>query len=400
MHTRLTPILTALCLALLLSGCWPDNPSSAKAPVAPAAPPPPEVEMVAAARKTLSLQQQVPGRLQAVRTAEVRARVEGIVEQVLFAEGSEVKAGAPLYRLDARALESQVKSAQAAVDSAIAERLLAKQTVDRANTLVNTKAISHQEFDQADARYKKAAADLLAAEAALGRARIDLEYTHVTAPIDGRVGRTLVTEGALVGQKEATRLTTIEQLDPIRVNFTLSSPEWFRLQRAIRQGGAQPIAQVAVQLLLDDDVPYSLTGHLLFTDMAVDPQTGSVALRAEFANPDRVLLPGQFVRVQIALATAEGVTVPQRAVQTSPQGQMVLMVDEHNKVTPRLIKTGGFSGQDWLVTEGVKAGEKVIVNGVQKARPGSVVTPKILDVTPPVGGAQEQSATTPATHIP
>ncbi len=344
------------------------------------APPAPEVEMVAAVRKTVALQQQVPGRLQAIRSAEIRARVAGIVAQLQFAEGSDVKAGTPLYRLDDRTLLSQERSAQAALEKAIAERQLSKQTVERYKQLVGKEAVSRQEYDQAEAQYKKAAAEVSSAEALLQRARIDREYAHITAPIDGRVGRSLVTEGALVGQNEPTHLTTIEQLDPIRVNFTQSGPDWFRLQRALREGGAKALESVAIHLILDDDRPYPHAGTLNFTDMAIDPQTGAVALRAEFPNPERILLPGQFVRVQWALASSEGVTVPQRAVQTAAQGQIVLMLDEQNKVITRAIQTGGFSGQDWIINQGVKEGEKVIVSGIQKARPGTLVTPK--DLTP------------------
>ncbi|MEO5363789.1 MAG: efflux RND transporter periplasmic adaptor subunit [Magnetococcus sp. DMHC-8] len=391
MNPRTPSLFMIICLSVSFSGCGREAPPP---PAAKAAPPPPEVERVAAVRKTIALQQQVPGRLQAVRTADIRARVEGIVEQQVFTEGTEVKAGAVLYRLEARTLAAQVKSAQAALDSATAERLLARQLVERAKTLVHTKAVSQQDFDQADARHKKAVAEVMTAEAALSRARINLEYATITTPIDGRVGRSRVTEGALVGQKESTHLTTVEQLDPIRVHFTQSSPEWFRLQRTIRQGGAQPITPVTVQLLLDDDVRYPLTGQLHFTDMAVDPQTGAVALRAEFPNPDKVLLPGQFVRVQLAMANIDGITVPQRAVQTSPQGQVVLMVDEQNKVVPRPVQSGGFSGQEWIITTGLQEGEKVIVNGLQKARPGTVVTPR--DVPPVAPATRSDGAAAPA----
>ncbi|MEO5377531.1 MAG: efflux RND transporter periplasmic adaptor subunit [Magnetococcus sp. DMHC-6] len=346
-----------------------------KASATPAAIPAVEVEMVPAIRKSLSLQQQLPGRLQARRTAEVRARVAGIVEQRLFSEGSEVKAGTPLYRLEDRKLQTHVKSAIAALDLASAQRHLAQQSLERLQTLRAKDTVSQQALDQAIAEIKKATAETALAESALARARIDLEYATITAPITGRVGRSRVTEGALVGEGEATLLTTIEQIDPIWVNFTLSSSELFRLERAIRQGGAKAVAEVEVGLKLDD-WEYPQSGRLFFTDKAVDPQTGSVALRAEFPNPERILLPGQFVLVRLVLATAEGITVPQRAVQASPQGQMVLMVDEQNKVVPRPIKTGGFSGEDWIVVEGLQEGEKVIVNGVQKARPGTVVTPK------------------------
>ncbi|MBF0342097.1 MAG: efflux RND transporter periplasmic adaptor subunit [Magnetococcales bacterium] len=387
MNARWKRWVVVLGLVLPLAGCdrgeqgaGQAKPPDAKA--APAAPPPPEVERLTAVTKKLSMRQEVPGRLQAIRTAEIRARVEGIVEQRLFAEGSEVIAGTPLYRLDARALDARVKSARAALERASAERQLARQTVERLKTLVESSAVSRQEFDQAEAQFKKTSAETLAAEAELARARIDLEYAAIAAPIAGRVGRTLVTEGALVGKNEATHLTTVEQIDPIWVNFTQSGPDLFRMRRAIRQGGARPIEEVEVRILLEDDMEYSLPGKLQFTDMAVDPQTGSVALRAEFPNPDRILLPGQFVRVRLAMATTEGVTIPQRAVLTSPQGQIVYMLDENNKVVPRPIKTGAFSGQDWIVLEGLKAGEKVLGNGAQKVRPGSVVTPKDSESEP------------------
>ncbi|MBF0399256.1 MAG: efflux RND transporter periplasmic adaptor subunit [Magnetococcales bacterium] len=392
MFPRPLSLFIAASWGLLLAGCSASDNSGNKTAAAKAAPPPMEVEMVSAVRKTIALQQQIPGRLQAVRTAEIRARVAGIVEQRLFSEGSEVKAGALLYRLDARPLESQLQTAQALLDRSQAERQLAKQTMERMQPLLASHAVSRQEFEQAEAQYKKAVAEAEAAEAGLHRARIDLEYAHIAAPIEGRIGRSLVTEGALVGQKEATHLATIEQLDPIWVNFSQSSPEFFRLRRAMRQGGAQPVQEVDIRLLLEDNIPYPQPGKLQFTDMAVDPLTGSVALRAEFPNPDKILLPGQYVQVQLALATAEGVTVPQRAVQAAPQGQIVLMVNEQQKVTPRPIQTGGFSGQDWIVTEGLKEGEKVILNGVQKARPGSVVTPKDWVAPPPAVGSGSQSA--------
>ncbi|MEO5340093.1 MAG: efflux RND transporter periplasmic adaptor subunit [Magnetococcus sp. MYC-9] len=386
-----------LFLAIFLAAC--DTGKSVSATAA-ATPPPPEVERVVAVRKKISLQQQTPGRLQAVRTAEVRARVEGIVEQLLFTEGSAVQAGAPLYRLDGRTLESQIRSAQAALDRAHAERQLARHMMERSKSLAATHAVSRQEFDQAEAQYKKAMADIAAAEAALSRAQIDLEHTRIGAPIAGRVGRSRVTEGALVGQREATHLTTIEQIDPIRVNFTQSSQELLRLRRAIRQGDAHPMEQAEVRLLLDDGVEYPVPGTLHFTDTAVDPQSGSVALRAEFPNAEGVLLPGQFVRVKWSMATTEGIAVPQRAVQASPQGQIVLMVDEQNKVVPRPIKTGGFSGRDWIVLEGLQEGEKVILNGVQKARPGAVVTPKDVESSPPATEATRQVSAPPASRTP
>ncbi|MBF0097359.1 MAG: efflux RND transporter periplasmic adaptor subunit [Magnetococcales bacterium] len=385
--------LTAACGALvLLLGCS-NGDSQKTGDSKSAAPPPPEVERVAAVRKTLALQQQVPGRLQAVRSAEIRARVAGVVAKQVFVEGSDVSSGAILYHLDDRTLASQVRTAQAAVEKSNAERQISRQTVERYKRLVGKEAVSRQEYDQAEAQLKKANAEVSAAEATLQRARIDLEYAHITAPIDGRVGRSLVTEGALVGHNEPTHMTTIEQLDPIRVNFSQSGPDWFRLQRAIREGGATPLEAVAVRLLLDDERLYPHSGKLNFTDMAVDPQTGAVALRAEFPNPERTLLPGQFVRVQLALASSDGITVPQKAVQTSAQGQIVLMLDENSKVVARPVQTGGFSGQDWIINDGLKEGDRVIISGIQKARPGTVATAKDLPAP-----AATDSAASPAAN--
>ncbi|MBF0183457.1 MAG: efflux RND transporter periplasmic adaptor subunit [Magnetococcales bacterium] len=386
-----THVSAAMLLLFLLNGCS-NSDGEKNSPGKTAAPPPPEVERVAAVRKTVALQQVVPGRLQAVRSAEVRARVEGVVEKILFREGSDIKSGALLYQLDDRTLASQERSAQAALERAIAARQLSKQTVERYKQLVGKEAVSRQEYDQAEAQYKKEAAEVSAAEAALQRARIDREYAHITAPIEGRVGRSLVTEGALVGQKEPTHLTTIEQLDPIRVNFTQSGPDWFRLQQALRSGSAKALEPVAIRLLLEGEQSYPHAGQLNFTDMAIDPQTGAVALRAEFPNPERMLLPGQFVRVQLALASSEGITVPQKAVQTTAQGQTVLMVDEQNKVIPRPVQTGGFSGQDWLISEGLQEGERVIVSGIQKARPGSIVTAKDLPAPSPTAASTPPAA--------
>lgn len=360
-----------LLLGLLLS--WPFR---AAAESKPAGPPPPEVELARAVQKAIPLMQELPGRLLAVRTAEVRARVEGIVEKRLFQEGAEIKAGETLYRLDDRALKATTQAAEAQVEKAKAEAVLARQTLGRYQSLLASQSVSRQELDQFDAQHKKAVAEESAARAALTRARLDLDYATVTAPIAGRVGRSLVSEGALVGKGQATHLTTIEQMDPIRVTFTRASGEVLRLRRDIREGRVSETQAPKVVLLLDGELPYPHAGQLLFTEMAVDPQTGGVVLQAEFPNPDIELLPGQFVKVQMETGQANGVTVPQRAVQTTPQGQVVYMLDKENKVITKPVKTGGFSGKDWLILDGVAEGERVMVSGMQKVRPGMVVTPK------------------------
>lgn len=366
-----------LALICLLAACGrPSQAADGKPPAgAPAgAPPPPEVEVVSVERRTVAATADLPARTQAIRTAQVRARVEGVLEKRLFTEGSDVAAGTVLFQIEPSTLEANVATARANVAKAEADALVARLNAERFTSLLKDKVVSQQEYDLAQARRKQTEAEVEAAKAALRRAEIDLGYTRVSAPIAGRIGRALVTEGALVGSREATHLATIEQLDPILVNFTQSSSEHLRLLEAIR-GGARA-AQEPVRLLGEDGRDYPHPGKLLVTEAAVDPATGTVAMRAEFPNPERALLPGQFVRIRLPLnEAADVVVVPQRALQAGPQGQVVLLVGPENKVVPRPVKTGGFAGSDWIVTEGLTGGERMIVNGVQKARPGSVVTP-------------------------
>jgi len=347
-------------LSLLLAACGGDAEKQAGATAG--APPPPEVDVVTAATGSATLTQDLPGRLQAVRTAQVRARIEGIVEKRLFDEGSDVKAGAPLFLIDSR-------NYQASADAAQADVAIARLTVERYRPLLEIKAVSQQEFDLAQARQKQA-------EAVLTRARMDLDNTSVPAPIAGRIGRAMVTEGALVGRGEPTHLATIEQIDPIVANFTQSNAELLHLRQELKTGKLKRAEQGRVELVQEDGSLYPHPGKLLFSDLAVDPGTGSVSLRAEFPNPKRELLPGQFVKIRFNQAQANNaIKLPQRAVQAGQQGQYVLTVDAQNKVVPQPVKTAGMSGADWVIAEGLKGDEKVIVNGLQKARPGSVVRP-------------------------
>lgn len=333
---------------------------------APGAPPPPEVDVIAITKASATLTRELPGRLQAVRTAQVRARVEGIVEKRLFAEGSDIKAGTPLFQLDARTY----KAAAAAAEADLA---VATQTLERYRPLLDIKAVSQQEFDLAQARQKQA-------EAALAKARLDLENTSVPAPISGRIGRSLITEGALVGKGEATHLATVEQIDPIFANFTQANADLLRLRQAVAAGKLKRAEVAQVELIQEDGSLYPLPGKLFFSDLAVDPNTGSVQLRAEFPNPQRELLPGTFVRVRFPEAVMDAaIRVPQRAVQMSPQGQFVTIVDAEGKAAPKPVKVGGMAGSDWIVAEGLAPGDKVIVNGLHKARPGTPVKPVPLD---------------------
>jgi membrane fusion protein (multidrug efflux system) len=361
MTTPIKPIIFILLITAALSGCGGTDKSAAGAK-AGSAMPPPEVDVISVVPGKATITQDLPGRLQAYRTAQVRARVEGVIEKRLFKEGSDVKAGESLFQIDPHIYKTAAASARADLE-------VARQNVERYKPLLAIKAISQQEFDLADAKAKQA-------EDAATRAAEDLAYTTVPASISGRIGRALVTEGALVGKGDATLLATIEQLDPIYVNFTESGSDMLRLKRAFSAGTLKHAGSAKVELLLEDGSVYPLPGKIFFTDMAVDPGTGSISLRAEFPNPKRELLPGMFVRIRFPEAVAENVIrVPQKAVQIGPQGQFVMVVGKDDKVMPLPVKTGDMIGEDFIIDAGLKGGEQVIVNGLQKARPGSQVKP-------------------------
>ncbi len=349
----------------LLAACGPDGKSAPGAGGPPGDMPPPEVVVVQVGSKAATLTQELSGRVEAVRTAQVRARVDGIVEKRLFTEGSDVRAGQPLFRLDDRTYRTAAQAAEAEVD-------VKKLNLGRVESLLPIKAVSQQEVDLARAALKQS-------EALFARARLDLENTTVPAPIAGHIGRTLVTEGALASRDDATLLATIEQLDPVNVLFTQPNADVLRLKNALAAGQLKATDSRIVELILENGQLYPHKGRLFFSDLSVDPGTGAVMLKAEFPNPKRLLLPGTFVRVRLPQAVAENViTVPQRAVISGPQGQFVLLVGPENKVTPQPVKVGAMSGTDFVVEDGLKVGETLIVDGVQKARPGSVVKPVLL----------------------
>lgn len=358
-----------LSIGLILTACSEEkSPKSGGAGMPPA-----QVEVVT----PQTIQQQetllLPGRLQAVRSAEVRARVEGIVERRLYKEGGEVKAGESLFQIDPKVLQANVQTAKATLMRAQADARIAEQTSERLKALVPQKAASQQDLDTALANLARAKADIEAAKATLGRAEIDLGYAKVIAPISGRIGRALVTEGALVGKGSATPLAVIEQLDPIWVNFALSSTQYAQLRSAVDAQAGQEAGKI--ELKLTDKESHPQLGKLLFTDPAVDVSTGSVGLRAEFSNKERRLLPGQFVSVVLPISGDKTfLTVPQKAVQASPQGQIVMTVTPEGKVAPRPIKTGALINDAWVVLSGLQGDEQIIVNGLQKARPGNSVT--------------------------
>ncbi|HCY62303.1 MAG TPA: efflux transporter periplasmic adaptor subunit [Oxalobacteraceae bacterium] len=365
---RFTPF-AIVAATVMLSACV-DQAGAAKSP---ASPPPAEVAVITVAPQRVALSIDLPGRLEAARIAQVRARVPGIVLQRAFREGSDVKAGEVLFRIDDAPFQASFQSAQAALAKAEANHAQISLKAQRYAALVDSNAISKQEYDDVNAAQKQAAADVATARAALATAGLNLGYATVTAPITGRIGRAQVTEGALVGQNEATPLATIQQLDPIYVNLTQSSAEVLQLRHALAAGQLKGVGrdEARVNLLMEDGRPYPHTGKLLFSDMAVDESTGAVVLRAVFPNPERLLMPGLFVRARLEQAINENaIVVPQQAVQRSAEGARVMLVDVSNNVVARPVKADRSQGDAWIVSEGLKAGDRVIVEGLQKAKPG------------------------------
>lgn len=379
----------SLLVALLLSAC-----GDKKAAAGPGQMPPPEVGVLTVQPQTVPLLTELPGRLEASRVAQVRARVAGVVQKRVFTEGSDVKAGQVLFQIDPSTYQASFNSARATQGKAEANLAQASALVERYQPLQAAKAISPQEYLNAQVAQRQAQADLAAAKAAVQTAGINLGYASVTAPISGRIGRALVTEGALVGQGEATQLAVIQQVNPLYVNFTQSATEALQLRRAVQSGKLnQAGAQGAnVRVVLDDGTEYPLPGRLLFSDLTVDPTSGQVSLRAELPNPQGTLLPGLYVRVRLEQAQVEGgVLLPQQAVTRGTQGDTVMVVGADGQVAPRPVKLGGALGNQWVVMDGLKTGEKVMVDGFQKLRPKQPVKP-VAWVPPVVPGASQPAA--------
>ena len=388
--------IAAAAVSLMLAGCGDKPVASGAAASTPA----PEVAVVTVASARLALSTELPGRVEASRIAQVRARAAGIVTQRVFREGSEVKVGEVLYRIDPAAFKATLDSAQAAVAKAEANLAQASLKVQRYAPLVKTNAISKQEFDDALTAQKQVSADLASARAARQSASLNLGYATVTAPIAGRIGRAQVTEGALVGQGEATPLATIQQIDPVYVTLTQSSTDLLKLQRAMASGQLQSAGQgqAKVTLLTEDGRPYALPGKLLFSELSVDESSGAISLRAQFPNPQRLLLPGMYVRARLEQAIDEhAIAVPQQAVLRTAQGASVMLVDADNKVVPRPIKADRAQDNQWIVSDGLKGGERVIVEGFQKAKPGSTVKP-VPWTPPPAAAAASPTAPVAQAH--
>ena len=371
-----------LGVALLVVAC-------SKGGTPPAAPPPPEVRIITVAAQPVANVIEFPGRLQAVRTSEVRARVDGIVQRRLYTEGTDVRAGQPLFEIDPRQLRAQLSAAEASLARAEATAANAAQDVARYKGLVAQQALSQQEYDAAVARLRTAQADVAQTRAQISNARLSLSYTTVTAPIAGRAGRAEVTEGALVSGAGATLLTRIEQIDRIYANFSQSSSDVLGLRQKITTGTMKvpTLSRVVVHLVLEDGNVYGLPGHLDFVDLSIDEATGTAALRAQFPNPQRALLPGQFVRARVdAGIQTNGLLLPQRAVTVTPQGATVMVVGAKDIAESRPVKVGALQGGAWVVQSGLAAGERVIVDGLQKAAPGKPVKPVTGSAVPPAAG--------------
>ena len=391
---RASLALTALGLSVLLAGCGQSN----TAPAGPAGGmPPAEVGVVTVTLGDVGLVTELPGRLEASRVAQVRARAAGIVQKRLFSEGSDVKAGQTLFQIDASPYQATFASAQGSLAKAEANLTQASAQAERYKPLAEAKAISQQEFVNAQAAQKQAQADVAIGKAAVQTARINLNYAAVSAPISGRIGRSLVTEGALVGQNEATPLAVIQQINPMFVNFTQSAGDVMKLRRAMQDGKLKRAGSsnaASVRVLLEDGSEYAHPGKLLFSDLTVDASTGQITLRAELPNPGGTLLPGLYVRVRLEQAQASNaITLPQQAVTRSPQGDSVMVVGSDGKVKPRPVKVGGQQSGQWVILDGLKAGEQVMVDGFQKLRGDAPVKPVPWQAP---GGKPAAPAATPA----
>jgi membrane fusion protein (multidrug efflux system) len=359
------------------------------------APPPPQVNVVVAEARTAENIVELPGRVQAVRIAQVRARVDGIVQRRLYNEGSDVKAGQVLFLIDPQQLSASLSAVQASLTRAEATAANAAQDVDRYKGLVEEQAISKQEYDAAVARLRTAQADVAQTRAQLESAKLNLGYTSVVAPISGRAGRAQVTEGALVSAASATLLTTIEQFDPVYVNFSQSSASLLAIRRDIAAGvyTVPALNRIDVALVLEDGSDYPHAGHLNFLDLSIDQATGTVASRAEIPNPNQQLLPGQFVRARIkAGVRPHEILIPQRAVKVLSQGASVMIVDDKGMAQTRAVKVGALVGDSWEITEGLKGGERVIVDGLQKVHAGAPVTVSIAPAPPASPPATKNTA--------
>jgi membrane fusion protein (multidrug efflux system) len=371
-RAKIITIIGMLAGCLVAAGCGKKSTS-----VGTTAGAPPEVGVEVIKPQRVALTTELAGRTSAYLIAEVRPQVGGIIQKRLFTEGADVKAGEVLYQIDPATYQAAYNSAKAALARVEANLIPARLKSERYEDLVKINAVSQQDFDEASGALKQAEAEVEAGMAALETARINLAYTKVTAPISGRIGRSSVTNGALVTANQAAALATIQYLGSMYVDVTQSSAELLRLKQNLASGllKSNGAAQAKVKLLLEDGSTYPLPGTLKFSEVTVDQSTGSVTLRAVFPNPKQILLPGMFVRAILEEGVNEhAILVSQRGVTRDPAGNaMVMVVGTEEKVEPRGIKVVRTVGDNWLVSEGLKAGDRVILEGLQKARPGTPV---------------------------
>ena len=394
MKNFLSPALGAILAgSILLTGCHPSGTAAA----APPAMPPAEVSVLTLKEEPVTLRTELPGRTSAFRVAEVRPQVNGVLQKRLFTEGADVKEGQQLYQIDAAPYQAALDTAQATLAHANAALVNANLTLERDKQLVISHAVSKQDMDTATAVYAEAQADIATANAAIETAKINLNYTKVLSPISGRTGRS-VTEGALVTTNQTNPLVTIQQLNPIYVDVSQSTAVVLRLEQELAAGRLKSggSSQAQVKLFLEDGTSFGQTGQLQFLDANVDQSTGSVILRVVFPNPDDLLLPGMFVRAEVEEGVVDkGILVPQQAITHNLKGDATtLVVTSDNKVELRTLKTVRAIGTDWLVSSGVAAGDRVIMEGIQKAAPGATVKP--TEWTPPAAPPE----TTPTASQP
>lgn len=383
---RFSALIVAMGAVPLLAGCGEQEAVAQQEPQAP------EVTVVSVTPQPRAVVRELPGRIAPTRVADVRPRVSGIIVERLFSQGSDVKAGDPLYRIDPKPFEVEVQSSEAALAKADAVYEQAASQAKRIATLFSQKAVAESENERAHAAMKQAEADVAARKADVARAKLNLDYATIRAPINGVVGAALVSEGALVVQNDTNNMATIQQLDPIYADFTQSVTEMNNLKRSLESGEYDAIApeQAKVRLVLDDGSIYPFPGKLLFSDAKVDAQTGQVTLRGEFANPSRNLLPGMYVRVLIEQGIdVDSIAIPQQAIhRNGGGGSEVFVVKDDGHVATQAVRTGTVRDGQWLITEGLKKGDRVIVEGFQKFVAGDKVNAHL----------READAAHPETH--
>jgi len=387
---KLISLMAVLAAGVLLAGC--SKPKSTPPPQGT-----PEVGIIVVKPEKVALTTELSGRTVPYMISEVRPQVSGIIQKRLFTEGSDVKAGQVLYQIDPASYQAAYASAKAGQSRVEASLVSLRLTEGRYRDLVKIKAVSQQEYDNASAALQQAEAELGVARAAVETARINLAYTKISAPIAGRIGRSTVTDGALVTASQATALATIQQLDSIYVDVSQSAADLLKLKQNLAKGVLKKSSSAKVKLLLEDNSTYPLAGTLKFSEVTVDQSTGSVTMRAVFPNPTQNLLPGMFVRAVLEEGINENaILIPQRGVTRNPKGEaMVMVVGAEEKVEPRIIKVAQTVGDSWLVIDGLKADDRVILEGTQRARPGTVVKTVPFGSAPAASpaGASQPAAT-------